>query len=130
METMKRGGTEGVSLEQDLTRIAWRTIDLEPDIAADHQFRQLGGCGLAGIKRTNCSAALNDRDSITDSSYFAQFVGNEDNRASIGHKPLEDSIEFFDFLRRQQGGGFVQDQDFAALIESAHNLNPLTQSNR
>ena len=45
-------------------------------------------------------------------------------------EPLEDDVELVDFLRGQERGRLVEDQGPTALVERAHDLDPLLHADR
>src|SRR4051794_12548186 len=99
------------------------------DFAPDHHLRQLRRCRFARYSCPDRLASANDRDPIADRRYFAQFVGNENDRAAAFAQSSEDAIKLIDFLWREERSRLVQDQRFCPLIEGAEDLDALLHAN-
>lgn len=73
---------------------------------------------------------LHDADAITDAHHLVQFVRNEDDRLSVCDELAKQMQETVGFLRRQDRGRLVQDQQFDAVVEHLQDLDPLPFANR
>ena len=122
--------TETRSLHDGFAWVCGWPVDPEQDGAANHQFRQFLRRGFAGDAGSDGLAAPDHGHPVTDGLHFAQLVGDENDRRAIGLEAAKDDVEILDFLGCQQRGRFVQDQDSAALVEGAQDLDSLLHANR
>lgn len=64
-------------------------------------------------------------DLIADAFDFVQLVGDENDRGTVAAKPVEGVAQLRDFLRREDGGGFVENQHAIGSVECPNDLHPL-----
>ena len=74
--------------KENLAGIARCAIDLQLDIAPDHQFGELICGGVFGFQCANRASPLDNGDAIADGGYFSQFMGNENDRAAVSTEAL------------------------------------------
>ena len=84
---------------------------VEPDLAADHQFRQFGRVGRGGPAMRDDGAGAHDIDLVGDRHDLAQFVRDQNDRRAARAQRREDTKQLIRLLRRQDAGRLVEDQD-------------------
>src|SRR5206468_4447689 len=70
-------------------------------------------------------AAAQDADPVCDVEYLVELVAYEDHGHALTGEQPQDLEEVGCFLRRQHGGGLVEDEDFGATVERLQDLDPL-----
>ena len=90
-------------------------------VRTEHQAHDLGRHRILVHGRqtfrpdlADLAAEPQDRDSIAKREGFLELMGDEDDRQAALRQAAHQRAELFDALRRQHGGGFVEDEDAAA----------------
>jgi hypothetical protein len=111
--------------QQYVARLRRRLLDAEQDFTADHGpgERRLGR--TLARHRLDRLAAPQHGDPIRDLEHLVQLVGDEDDRLPVGLQAVDDPEELACFLRRQDGGRLVEDEDVCAPVERLQDLHPL-----
>jgi hypothetical protein len=99
-------------------------LDLELHRTAHHHRGQLGrGGGRAGLAHD--LAPPDDGDPVGHGPDLAQLVGDEHDRRAGRLEVTHHPDEVVDLLRRQHGGGLVEDQDVGLPVERLEDLDAL-----
>ncbi len=69
-----------------------------------------------------------DGDTVRDLHHLFEFVGDEDYDFAALLQPAEDSEEVFDLVWRQDGGGFVEDDDLGVAAEGFEDFDALLRA--
>lgn len=56
-------------------------------------------------------AGAHDGDAVGNFEHFGQFVGDENDCAALFHQGADGDEQLFDFLRGEDGGGLVENED-------------------
>ena len=97
----------------------------EVDVAAHHHGRQGFRRGILDVHGADVLALAEDRTAVGHLHNFRQLVGDEENALALGGQILHDGHELLDFLRRQHGGGLVENQDFIVPVQHLEDFGPL-----
>ncbi|MHC2315899.1 hypothetical protein ACVIHC_002945 [Bradyrhizobium diazoefficiens] len=100
------------------------------DLAADHHARERGGGLEPGIAGVYFPAAAQDRGGVAEALHLFELVADVENGAAFGPQPLQHDEELVGLLRRQDGGGLVQDQEFRILHQRTDDLDALALADR
>ena len=76
------------------------------------------------------AALTHDRDAIGGRENLAQFMRDEDDRVTSCPPASAWSRRVLGFLRREHGGGLVEDQHFGLAIERLQDFDALTKADR
>ncbi|MCY1524167.1 hypothetical protein D9M68_590910 [compost metagenome] len=95
------------------------------DLAAHHQFRKLRGAGAGGIAFGDQLALAQHGHAARHGHHFVQLVRNEDHGQAFVDEAAQGGEQVLHFLRREHGGGFVQDQHAGAAVERLQDFDPL-----
>ena len=117
-------------LEERNTRRGIRLLDLEQDLATDHEPREALLRRARGRQRLDHLAAPDHGHTIGDVEHLAQLVADEDDRHPLANEALEDREELLRLLRREYGGGLVEDEDVRPAIQRLQDLDPLLLPDR
>ena len=74
---------------------------------------------------THGHAAANNGDAVADLFHFVQFMGNENNGIAIIFQIFQFFKQFCGFLRSQNCGGLIQDQDLGTAEQRLQDLHLL-----
>ena len=100
------------------------------DLAAHHQFGEFGRRGGGGFALGHQPALAQHGHAPRHRHDFVQLVRNEDDGQALVHEAAQRGEQAVDFLRRQHGGGLVQDQDARAAIQRLQDFNALLLAHR
>ena len=92
---------------------------------ADHQRGKLGLVGGVGVHLTHHAAMAQDKAAVGDGHHLMQLVADEDDRQAKGGGLAQGGEQSLGFLRGQDGGGFIKDQDLRIAVERLEDLDPL-----
>ena len=98
--------------------------------AANHQFGKFGSCDPFNAAFRHQLAAAQDADTAAGGENFAKLVGNENNGEALCHKALQGVKQGGRFLRRENRGGFVKNQNPGFPVKSLENFNTLALAHR
>ena len=99
-------------------------------VTAHHQRGNALLAGIPGAQHIHHFAAAHHAHPVADLHHFRQPVGDHDHRHVLFLDDAPDHREqFIGFLRRQNRGGFVQNQHLRARAQGLQNLHPLLQAN-
>ena len=116
---------EAANAEHDVTRRSLALVDLEDDVAADHQVGQrLLGCGLR-VGRSCDPSVAEHRDPVGDRKHLAQLVGDEHDRFALIDQAANHTEELVDLAWREHRCRFVEDQDVGLPEQRLHELDSL-----
>ena len=117
-------------LEERLRRLRRRLRDAQQDLSADHEAREaLLRRALRG-QRLDQLAAAEHRDPVGDLEHLVELVRDEDDRLAARRQLSHDLEELLCLLRREHGGGLVQDEDVGVAIERLEDLDALLLADR
>ena len=102
-----------------------RPVDVQGNGAADHHFGQLLGIGLGSAHRTDVLSFAQYGHDVGDRHDFVEFVRDQDDGLAVLLHRLQDAEQLFRLLGRQDGRGFVQDQDVGAAVQHLDDLDRL-----
>ena len=125
-----RHGQVAAPASIDLARVALAAIDGQLDLAADHQLGELVLVRLAGDAAAHHLAAPDDRDAVGDLEDLVELVADEDDAVALGRQAAQDREDLDGLLRRQDGGGLVEDEDAGVPIERLEDLDALLPADR
>ena len=116
---------ERVDVDHHVTRRGVALLDLEHDVAPDHQVGQrLLRRGL-GIGGAGDPAVAQHRDPVGDGEHLAQLVGDEDDRLALIDEAADDTEEVVDLAWREDRGRLIEDQDVGLAEEGLDELDAL-----
>ena len=73
-------------------------------------------------------AAADDRDAAGDCHHLLELVRDEDDRDLSGGETAEEVEELFGFLRRENSGRLVEDEEGSLSVEHLQDFHPLLRS--
>ena len=79
------------------------------DRPADHHLHQLVFRDLGHGTVADELPVAEHAPAVSDAEDLVELVRDEEDRLAFGFQPLDEGIEFVDFLVRQGGGGFIHD---------------------
>src|SRR5207247_2340976 len=97
---------------------------------ANHHPGEFGGIGLAGLHSADNLTVTHDRHFIRDRQDLCKFVCDYYYSLSLLPHPPENCKELFNFLRCQDGGWFIEDQQTSVTIKRLQEFNALLLTNR
>ena len=100
------------------------------DVAADHEPGEGGGGFLLWIDPRHQAPMAQDRRVVAEAFDLFQAMGDVEECAAFAGQALQGDEELTRFLRRQDRGGFVQDQQARLLQKAAHDLDALAFAHR
>ena len=93
------------------------TLDIQLDLFADHHFRQRSLAGVCGFNRADVFALAQNRNAVGNFQHFVELMGDNDDGFPILAHIAHDVKELFGFLRSQNGGRLVENQNLRTAIE-------------
>ena len=94
-------------------------------VAAHHEASQLLLGSLSRGDSAHDTAIAHDRDAIGKVQDLLKFVGHNDDRAALIPQSAQNREELVLFMRGEDGGRFVEDQQPGVAIEQLENLHSL-----
>ncbi len=98
--------------------------------APDHQLGQLFNTGILRLPGGHQLAAPHDRDAVGYGHDLAQLVGDEDDGFSLLLELRQNAEQMIGLRRRQNAGGFIEDEHFSAPEQSFQDFDALLQTHR
>ena len=92
---------------------------------AYHHFDKTGNVDFACIYRSDGFSLSKNCHSIRDLHHFIEFMSDDHNRASLIFHIADNAEQLLDFLRSQNCGRLVHDQDLRATIQNLYDLQRL-----
>ena len=111
-----------LNLQHNFARMGGAFFHVEIHVAAHHHGAQLFHGGVLCFHGADVFALAQNAAAICHGHDFRQLVADEEDGLAFSGQVLHDLHQFFDFLRRQHGGGLVEDQDFIVPVEHLQNL--------
>ena len=105
-------------------------VDLQQDLAADHQLGQFLGRGFGGFDGCHHLAAPHDADIVGVLHDLAQLVGDQDDGLALIPQAIENAEQVIRLGGRQHAGGFIQDQNVGLAVQRLQDLDPLLVADR
>ena len=102
----------------------------ELHLAPDHGLRQCFDAGLCNGHFLHHPTTAHHGHLIAQSHHFFQLVGDQNHRRALRAQLPQHVEKLQRFLRRQHGGGLVQNQDARAAVQRFQNLQPLPITHR
>ena len=114
------------TVEQRLAGVRRRLLDPQEHLAPDHQLREAAPRSRprAGTVLDRLAAPQHG-DPVGDLEHLVQLVRDEDDRLALRLQRLDDREQLARLLRRQHGGGLVEDEDVGAAVERLQDLDAL-----
>ena len=103
---------------------------IQQHLSPHHPFRQVFGAGVSGPDRRGHFTAPHHRYGIGHFHDFAQLVGDQDDGFTLLLQALEDTEQMVGFVRGQNPGRLIQDQDIGLAVQRFQNLHPLLMPDR
>ena len=100
------------------------------DLGADHHPRQRSRGLLLRIAGRDLLAAAQDRGGVAKPLHLVELVADVEDRAALGLQPVQHDEELIGFLRGQDRGRLIEDQEFRVLHQHAHDLDALPLADR
>ncbi len=98
--------------------------------APDHQLAQGLRVGCGGVEGGNDPPRAHDADPVGHREDFAQFVGDEQHRPSLGRETAQHDEQPLALVWRQHRGRLVEDQDIGARQQRFQYFEALAQPDR
>ena len=115
---------------QDIfAQIKGSLVQLKVNMVANHHFGQLFVICISDVDGLDGLTSPNDSDPVGTFLDFLQLVSDQDDGLAFLGQVLHDLDEFSDFLRRQNGSWFVEDQDVGPAVKNLQDFNSLLLSN-
>ncbi len=112
-------------LEHGLAGARGRLVDAQAHCAADHQLGELLGRRLGGGQGRDDPALPHHGDDVGGFADLAELVRDEEHGLALVAERREDAEEVVGLLRRQDGGGLVEDEHLRATVERLEDLDAL-----
>ena len=119
------GDGEALHAEHHIAGMGLVLVDLQLYGAAHHHVGQLLLVGVLGVDRADVLALAQHRDPVGHRHDLVEFVGDEEDGLALPSEILHDEQQLIDFLRRQYGGGLVEDEDLVVPVEHLQDLHTL-----
>ncbi len=116
---------EVIDFEQRLSGCRRALLDTEQHLAPHHHSRQPFLRGALAWHGVDFFAAAQHGDAICDLEYLVELVADEDHGHALAREQTEDLEELDRLLRREHGGGLVEDEDVRSPVERLQDLHPL-----
>ena len=107
-----------------------RPVNIQRHRASDHHIGHFLGVRILRDQRADIPASTEYRHLVRQGLHFIQLVRDDhDGFPVVPHIP-QNGEQLVCFLRRQHGGGLVQDQDIRSAVQHFDNLHRLLLGNR
>ena len=100
------------------------------DCVAHHPLRQLRLRGALRIGLRHQLACAQHRHALRHAQHLSELVADKNNRQALRHHLRQHREQRLAFLRREHGGGFVQNQNARAPVQRLQYLDPLALAHR
>ena len=123
---MQPGGHAQVfHLQHRFSGLGGRLVHHEVHVAPNHHAGKLLARGVCDVHRADVFALAQHRAAIGYGHDFVQLVRYEQDALALGGQVAHDVHQLVDFLRREHGGGLVEDQNFVFAVQHFQNLRAL-----
>ncbi len=116
---------EVVDLQDDLARRAGCPLDLQQDLAPDHELGQAALRGLAPRQRPDALAAPQHGDAVGHLEDLVELVGDHDHGRAALAQLVQHAEQLPRLLRREHGGGLVEDEHARVPVQGLEDLGAL-----
>ena len=106
-----------------------RAVDVQAHGVADHHVGQRLLVGVLGGDVADVLALAQDRHAVGYVEHLVQLVGDDDEGFAVGLHVAHDGEELIRFLRGEDGGGLVQNEDIRPAVEHLDDLDRLLLRN-
>ncbi len=93
------------------------TLDIQRNSAANHHLGEFHRVGFRGRHIADIVSFAQNRNAVGDLHDLVQLMGNDDDRLSVVLHVAHDAEELLRFLRRENGGRFVENQNISAAVK-------------
>ena len=100
------------------------------DLGADHHPREAAGGLLPRVAAFHDAALPQDRRRLAEPAHLVELVRDVEHRAPLAPQRAQRVEQALAFLRGQDRGRFVEDQEPRVLHQAAHDLDPLALAHR
>ncbi|EJX01269.1 hypothetical protein EVA_10625 [gut metagenome] len=90
-----------------------------------HQFCKLCCIHLGSIYAAHTLAFSQNSNTVRNGQHFIQLMGNDDNCTALTLHLAKNTEQLFGFLRGQNSGRLIQNQDFCTPVQHLQNFNSL-----
>ena len=118
-------GAQRFNFEFCLTRCLFADPCQSAHFASNHQFSQFLAVGFCGFAVRYHLSVAHDRHIVGDRHNLAQLVGNQNNAHAFVAKVVQNFEQLVGFLRCQDTGGLVQDEDVGTSKQGLEDLHSL-----
>ena len=101
------------------------TVDVQADAAAHHHVRQGLLVGILGQHVADVLTLTQHRHAVGDLQHLMELVGDDNEGFAVGLHVAHDGEQLIRLLRRQHGGGLIQNQDIRAAVQHLDDLHRL-----
>lgn len=100
-----------------VARLHQGTVDVQRDSMAHHHVGELLGIGVPGGHISDITSLAQNSYPVGDIHYLVELVGDDDHGFAVGFHVAHDIKEPVGFLRSEDSGGLVQNQNVCAPVE-------------
>ena len=100
-----------------MARLHQGTVDVQRDSMAHHHVGELLGIGVPGGHISDITSLAQNSYPVGDIHYLVELVGDDDHGFAVGFHVAHDIKEPVGFLRSEDSGGLVQNQNVCAPVE-------------
>ncbi len=102
-----------------------RNVDIQDHFPPDHEVREFLRIGLRGRHLARDLARAKHRHVIGEGHHLFEFVRDEDDRLAFIAKLLQVAKQLVGFLRREDRGGLIQNENFRVAIQQLQDFDSL-----
>ena len=113
-----------------MARLHQGTVDVQRDSMAHHHVGELLGIGVPGGHISDITSLAQNSYPVGDIHYLVELVGDDDHGFAVGFHVAHDIKEPVGFLRSEDGGGLVQNQNVCAPVEHFDDFHRLLFGDR
>ena len=111
--------------QNGVARLGWFFADGEADVSSDHHAGEFFLGSFADVDGSDVFSFAENRTAVGNFHDLVEFMGDEEDGFSFFCQVLHDLHQLVDFLRRQNRGRLVEDQDFVVTVEHFQNFGTL-----
>ena len=119
------GDGEVLHIQNHLARVRLALGDRKFHVTAHHHPGQLCLGGVRDVHGADVLALAQDGAAVGHRHDLVELVGDEEDGLSLRREIAHDLQQLLDFLWRQYGGGFVENQNFVVPVEHFQDFRPL-----
>ncbi|MPN51681.1 hypothetical protein SDC9_199330 [bioreactor metagenome] len=117
-------------LQQRLARPGGLLFHGKAHVSAHHHAGELLFRGFGNVHRADALTLAQDGASVGHRHDFVELVRDKENALSLPGKAAHDLHQLVDFLRREHGGGLVEDKDLIVPVKHFQDFHPLLHAHR